>query len=372
MSLSDSVFPPIRAGPFEAEALPVLPSSVSPALSCAVSQIDFSRKKLSLLMSLVYCPSDSCWKFADPCHPERPILFRNAVAHNGELFEVRSVSPRALHCREMSAVGVSRNVATLGKSGLRQCRALQFVAFEFGSHLREIQPSAFSICESLRSIAIPSSVGRLEGDCFALCRSLGSLTFERRSRLATIGESAFESCDSLTRLLIPASVTAIDGSAFGRSGIGSIEIEEGSISFRVVNEFLVDFGVRSLVWVIGSPESIQIPSSIEELRPRCCSSKPALRNVGFESDSNLRSIGRSAFFFCESLESICIPSSVEVLGESCFFSCWRLRTVTIEADSQLRLIEKDAFGGCGSLELVSVPTSVEVIGQQHVTFVSRS
>jgi hypothetical protein len=63
-----------------------------------------------------------------------------------------------------------------------------------------------------------------------------------------------------------------------------IDIEDGSDSFRVVNELLVDFEVRSLVLVIGSPESIEIPCSIEKLRPFCCYSKKRLRTVEFESD----------------------------------------------------------------------------------------
>jgi hypothetical protein len=171
--------------------------------------------------------------------------------------------------------------------------------------------------------------------------------------------------------LIPASVTEIDGLAFRWSGIKSIEIEEGSVSFRVVKDFLVDFAVRSLFWVIGSPESIEIPSSIEELGPSCCYLNPRLRTVEFESESHLRSIGHHAFGFCGSLESIRIPSSVEVIGEGCFFSCSRLRTVTFGTESQLRLIEESAFGWCGSVELVSVPASVEVRGRQPVPFVSR-
>jgi hypothetical protein len=78
-------------------------------------------------------------------------------------------------------------------------------------------------------------------------------------------------------------VTEIDGSAFRLSGIESIEIEEGSVSFRVVNEFLVDFAVRSLVFVIGSPASIQIPSSIEELQPSWGFCKTTLGTAEFES-----------------------------------------------------------------------------------------
>jgi hypothetical protein len=55
---------------------------------------------------------------------------------------------------------------------------------------------------------------------------------------------------SLGWLSIPAPVTAIDLTALEGSGIQSIVIEDGSVSFRVANEFLVDFDIRSLVWVI--------------------------------------------------------------------------------------------------------------------------
>jgi hypothetical protein len=172
----------------------------------------------------------------------------------------------------------------------------------------------------------------------------------------------------LNRFVIPASVTAIHGSAFTYTGIRLVEIEEGPASFRVLDGFLVDFEVHSLVWVIGSPESIRIPSSIEELRSFCCS-KRALRTVEFPSDSNLRSIGRYAFAFCKSLKSICIPSSVEVLSENCFYWCSRLRTVTFGAESRRRLIKGDAFRLCPSLESVSIRASVEVVGEQPACFV---
>jgi hypothetical protein len=235
------------------------------------------------------------------------------------------------------------------------------VVFEFPSLLCEIAPDAFSFRQSLQSIAIPSSVRILARDCFSTCRSLRSVTFELPSRLAAIERGVFFHCQSLNRFLIPASVTAIDESAFWGSRIGSIGIEEGSISFRVLNEFLVDFEVRSLVLVIGSPESIQIPSSIEELRPDCCGWKCQLRTVGFEFDSNPRSIGEFAFVGCEQLESLFIPSSVEVLGKCCFTTCSSLRTVTFGAESKLRVIEGKALEGSPSVKLDSVPASAEVV-----------
>jgi hypothetical protein len=202
--------------------------------------------------------------------------------------------------------------------------------------------------------------------------------FEEPSRLATIEQYTFSSCQSLNRLFIPASVTAIHDSVFDGSGISSIEIEEGSVSFRVENDLLVDFCVRSLVLVIGCPESIVVPSSIAELRRFCCFSKPRLSKVEFESGSRLRSIGEYAFSCCRLLESISIPSSVEFLCKNSFAFCANLRfgvrTVTFDRDSKLRVIERNAIDR--SVDLISVTAPEDrtprVFGQYlvHLTLYS--
>jgi hypothetical protein len=367
MSRSDTDLPAL--GAVDVEGVSGLSSPASPALSWVEPRINFSWDEPWPFVT--HSPSDGSWRFADPCPSEQLVLLRNAVVHDGEVFEVRPVPRGAFQGCGMSAVCISRNVTGLGENCFLGCRAFQFVAFEDGSHLREIGPSAFHCCDSLRSIAIPSFVGLLGRNCFALCASLGSATFERLSRLATIEDCAFIGCQSLNWLLIPAWVTAIGGSAFESRGLRSIGIEEGSESFRVVNEFLINFAGSSLIWVIGSPESIRIRASVEELRSFCCSRKERLRTVEFESDSSLRSIGRFAFAHCQLLASIRIPSSVEVLSEYCFLGCGGLRTVTFGSESRLRLIELGAFHQCRSLKSVSVPALVEVIGQRPVISVAR-
>jgi hypothetical protein len=192
------------------------------------------------------------------------------------------------------------------------------------------------------------------------------VTFEDPSRLATIGELAFRDCSALHWLFLPASLASIAPSAFEMSGLDSIGVEDGSVSFRVLEHLLVDFEVRSLLWVIGSPESILIPASVEEICDRCSCWNGELQTVEFEPNSKLRSIGRGAFHMCDSLEAIDIPSSVEVLRERCFMLCSSLRTVTFGEGSKLREIEFGAFDHCQSLESVSAPPSVEGIVREAV------
>jgi hypothetical protein len=320
---SDRTFPLVDGFDRETPARPPVPAL--PALPCVVKRIR-SPEWLGP-RTLRYCAPEGGWTF-DDVYASRfvggTLLLRNAVFHAGDVFSVDSVSRRALTDCSISALCISRNVASLGENCSEECDDLQIVVFEGDSHLAEISADAFDGCLSLRSIAIPRLVDRLWPRCFRDCQSLQSVMFETPSKLATIDEYAFCACKSLTWFSLPASVTAMDGSAFYFGRIRAIEIGEGSVSFRVVNEFLVDFEVRSLVWVIGSPESIVIPSSIEALGRCCCACQRGLRTIVFESDSTLRSISKAAFTGCFLLESICIPSSVEVLLEYCFDACTAL------------------------------------------------
>jgi hypothetical protein len=345
---SDSVLPSLGAS--DAEDLRGLPSPAvvnrvssrpaRPVLPCAASKLSCRTPGIP---SIEYSPPDASWTFTDISLSSEGALVRNAIFRKGEVFAVRSISPWAYRCAGLSAVCISRTVGSLGEHCLNERWSLKIVAFESDSHLREIGRSAFCKCQCLRSIAIPFTV-------------------------ATIEHAVFLGCRSLSRFVIPASVTALGESVFLNSGISSIEIDEGSVSFRVVNQFLVDFEVRSLSWVIGSPESIVIPSSIEQLRPYCCAWHDKVRSVVFEPDSRLRSIDRSAFQFCVSLEAISIPSSVEILSVACFDDCFRLQTVTLPADSRLRLIQCNASRYARSPEFVSVPPSATVIHGQPSSF----
>jgi hypothetical protein len=219
---------------------------------------------------------------------------------------------------------------------------------------------------------IPSSVGFLRAECFHWCLSLQLVTFERPSGLTTINGRAFSECQSLDRLVIPASVRAIHAEAFVGSGISWMEIEEGSVSFKIRNEFLLDFKGRSLLWVFGFRKSIRIPCWIMQLGAYCCASKNGLKRIEFESDSNLRLIDAFAFCLCCRLKEVWIPPSVEVPREYCFHACSKFRKVTFGPGSRLGLIERYAFDRGKALRLVSVPALAQVIGPDQWSYANPS
>ena len=78
-----------------------------------------------------------------------------------------------------------------------------------------------------------------------------------------------------------------------------------------------------------------------------------LQTVTFEDNSQLTSIGYSAFYNCIHLTSITIPATVTVMDEKAFLGCSDLQTVTFEDNSQLTSIGDYAFVFCHKLQTVT-------------------
>ena len=77
-------------------------------------------------------------------------------------------------------------------------------------------------------------------------------------------------------------------------------------------------------------------------------------------------IGSNAFSGCTSLSSITIPNGVTSIGDSAFSGCTSLSTVTFGDKSQLESIGLGTFEGCTSLSSITIPNGVTSIGS--ITF----
>ena len=78
--------------------------------------------------------------------------------------------------------------------------------------------------------------------------------------------------------------------------------------------------------------------------------------------NSVTSIGKDAFAFCSSLTSVTIPNSVTSIGESAFHSCDGLTSVTIP--NSVTSIGNRAFSSCYGLTSVTIGNSVTSIGNQ--------
>ena len=151
---------------------------------------------------------------------------------------------------------------------------------------------AFWHCNSLSDIVIPSSVTSIGDRAFHWCLSLSD--FAIPASVTSIGDRAFEDCSSLKYISIPKSVIGLNGNPFAEWN-GKLEclspnfVYEDDILFNKDKSRIISFRNQNI-------RSYVIPSSVT-------------------------SIGKYAFYGCDSLSEIVIPSSVISIGDSAFYKC---------------------------------------------------
>ena len=72
-----------------------------------------------------------------------------------------------------------------------------------------------------------------------------------------------------------------------------------------------------------------------------------VKSVVIQSDSDVTSIGESAFYYCRGLTSITIPESVTSIGKKAFYYCTGLTSITIP--ESVISIGEEAFLNCSTL-----------------------
>jgi hypothetical protein len=97
---------------------------------------------------------------------------------------------------------------------------------------------------------------------------------------------------------------------------------------------------------------VAIPRTIEFIEEYCFYDCNSLKEVIFESDSNLKRIDKSAFS-SSGLKSVRIPAKVEFIGERCFYMCHSLGEVIFCGVGEIE-IGKAAFDQC-PVRYVEVP-----------------
>ena len=145
-----------------------------------------------------------------------------------------------------------------------------------------------------------------------------------------IAKEGFKNCPNLEAITIPASVIAIDDYAFQLcSSLTTVNFDE--------NSQLTTIG-RSAFNACGLI-SITLPESTTTIVANAFCFCSSLTSVIFSGDSQLATINDNAFLGCSSLTSI-------VFGENC----------------QLTAIGAETFSGCSSLTSIAIPDSVTTIG----------
>ena len=190
-------------------------------------------------------------------------------------------------------------------------------------------------------------------DAFAGWDKVKTVTFDSPG-LTTVGDNAFEDCISLTSIEFPDSVTSLG--QYVLSGCGSLESLKIPAGVTEIPYCMIS---NSTADEKSSLTSITIPAGITKINNYAFRYCTSLSEVVFEGDSELTSIGQTAFKGCTALTSITIPASVQSIGNASFEETG-LRAVTFEEGSKLTSIGTTAFAYTDLTE-IAIPSTVDTM-----------
>ncbi len=282
------------------------------------------------------------------------------------------------HCSSLTSITIPDGMTSIGYSAFLSCSSLSSVTIP--DSITSIGNSAFAYCSSLATVTISNNITSIGSSVFSYCKSLKNVTIP--SGVKSIGKNAFQNCSSLTSIIIPDSVTSIGSAAFSAcSNLTNIQFSENHPKFTLRNGIIYDKTVTRIVYVPDSVENVCIPATITNISSAFQGNKN-IKEVSFETGSQIKTIGANAFancinltsidipdtvtridvkafYGCKSLTNIIIPGSVSIIGERAFMGCSNLTNVTIF--DGVNCIDIYAFSSCNSLQNITIPDSVTYI-----------
>jgi len=169
------------------------------------------------------------------------------------------------------------------------CKLLETITFSKNAKLEKIGSAAFSFCYQLESITIPSSVKIIEG--YTFFGSLSEVIFEENSNLAYIGDRAFYECKELESIELPNSLKYIGTEAFNTNTYQFNIYENGAYVGNKENPYMF------------------LVTCVDDNITECTIHEETIGICG------------EAFLNCQNLESIIIPSNISTIGKDAFKYC---------------------------------------------------
>ena len=231
--------------------------------------------------------------------------------------------------------------------------------------IASIDSWAFEGCVRLTKIVIPGSVASIPDSVFEFCYGLTSVTL--LNGITTIGKMAFYGCNKLSAIVFPDSITSIGDQAFaGCDKLTSITIPQ-SVSYIGVEAFAGMDSIDNYQGFFNGRNNIKSiivdeRNTIYDSRCNCNAIIETISNTLIAGCGNtiipngVKTIGRSAFAYCEELVAIEIPEGVIEIMDYAFFQCKSLKKVVLP--NSIKKIGKNAFGAdvnCGMYGIEIIP-----------------
>lgn len=304
---------------------------------------------------------------------------RNVYFADGENANDLKISEKAFYsCENLTTVTIPARASEISPYAFYDCKALSAVNFAAGSALKTISEYAFAYCDKLARVSIPSGVTEIGNYAFygrenvsvaepnipRNANRIGDYAFAN-TKVATyqansnteieyFGEGAFYNCRSLTQLQLPRATSFAkvpDYAFYGCSGLSGVTFngnvtEIGNYAF---------YGCTNLSSVTFNQNSSGGVTKIGDSAFENC---VKLRNGGSTSrilPTMLTSLGKRAFYGCESLEQITVPRNLIAISEEAFAKCVSLNKISYDNNCLTDTLEENCFADCTALTTVVLP-----------------
>ncbi len=267
------------------------------------------------------------------------------------------------------SIDVPNTVETIMKDAFNNSRA---TSVTLPSGLKRIGVNAFYSATNLVSIAIPDTVTYIGKSAFANCTKLSTVVFNSKtSALKYLGDSAFVNCTMLSRLELPANLQEIGDKAFyGCTRLATVtfdgyeyyENQTGGMDARKVSDSqLVSIGISAFSECTNLSR-IAIPNGLTEIKANTFRNCTSLLTVEFGANSRLQVIGSQAFFGCTKLGSA-LKITLKEKESAADVDEYVTDLITLDLPNSLMKVESNAFQGCTGLWGVQFNYNIDELGE---------
>jgi len=265
---------------------------------------------------------------------------RHFIFEDGALFDKERT--RLIYCsikRKDPEFRIPEGVISIGKHSLVKCRNLRKIIIPSSVRIMENNPFSNLPMVKLENHSVHFKM--LDGVLYNKIMSTlifyehgtGPKVLKIPEGVRIIGRHSFYNCQTIEKVIIPKSVEIIGYNPFSRCPL--LSLENHSPNYIYENGVLYDKTKSELIYysLTNREEEFVVPDTV-------------------------KTIGRSAFYYCKTIKEIILPDSVTTIKKTAFARCANLNKIRISKN--LSRIEGLAFGDCTNLAEIVLPKDVKI------------
>lgn len=240
-------------------------------------------------------------------------------------------------CSKLEQLVIPSTVDSIGMYAFHDCSALQQINIPQSiKYLAEAVLSGTGI----KTLDIPSSVNYIGGSAFSNCKSLQSIKLPEG--LTLLNYCLFEGCEQLSDIQIPSTVTAIEDCAFnGCKALKTITLPASLCTFENT------WSSNSIFSGCSALKSILVEAG----------------NKYFESDGTAlyNKTKDTLICFPRGVTDVVVPQSVKTIGRKAFFGCDSLQNIMFDDGVSDLVIEERAFEKCKNINKFVITSAIKEV-----------